>query len=188
MKYYGTRCNEAAGLQWTDVYLNETNPYITIRNVYNDGVLKPYTKTKRLKVLPIVPETKWLFEKPGWGFVFTKGKKPWSNCMLNLTWNRANKASGVKICNLYNSMRHSFGCQKLNQGFGLDQIAAIMGHTSTATTKRYAKYQVQTLAPLIGRDGGTPKPIVQNIMPNDWRFWPDKQRAKSISSPFLERS
>jgi len=69
--------------------------------------------------------------------------------MLNLIWNRANKASRIARMNLYNAMRHSFGCQRLNEGFSLDEIRRVYSHTTSKTTERYAAYQLQTLEDII---------------------------------------
>jgi integrase len=155
MRRYGCRINEASGLLKANVFLTHTPPYVILSTVLGAmGELKQTTKTKRIKVLPVIPELRWLFEGVnGSDFVFAKKRgrkwKPYSNKMLNLIWNRANKASGVTQTNLYNSMRHSFGCQRLNEGFSRDEIKTVMGHTSIKTTERYAAYQLQTLEGII---------------------------------------
>ena len=155
MRRYGCRINEASGLLKANVFLQHDPPYVILSTVLGAvGELKQTTKTKRIKVLPVIPELRWLFEGVNDSdFVFAKkwGRKwkPYSNKMLNLIWNRANKASGVTQTNLYNSMRHSFGCQRLNEGFSRDEIKTVMGHTSIKTTERYAAYQLKTLEGII---------------------------------------
>jgi integrase len=151
MRTYGCRTNEASGLQKRNIYLEADPPYVILENVLGAcGKLKLMTKTRKIKVLPILPEIKWIFQNGNESdFVFFKNGRPYSNKMLNRVWNRANKESGVKIVNLYNSMRHSFGFQRLNQGYGLDQIGAVMGHMDGRSTKRYAKYQVEKLIDVI---------------------------------------
>ena len=47
---------------------------------------------------------------------------------------------------MYQGLKHSFGCQRLNAGFPMEAIRDIMGHTSTKTTERYAKYALDSLA------------------------------------------
>jgi len=155
MRRYGTRTNEASGLLKQNVFLGNNPPYFVITSVLGaTGNLKPYTKTKRIKILPILPELRWIFENAnGSQFVFAKqwrGEwRPYTNRMLNLIWNRANKASGIAPINLYNAMRHSFGCQRLNEGFSLDEIRRVYSHTTSKTTERYAAYQLQTLEDII---------------------------------------
>jgi len=158
MRRYGCRINEASDLLKANVHLENNPSYVVLATVLGAmGQLKPTTKTKRIKVLPIIPELRWLFENEnGSDFVFAKKRKPYTNKMLNLIWNRANKISGVTTINLYNAMRHSFGWQRLNQGYSLDEIKTVMGHTSTKTTERYAAYQLQTLEGIIrGNDKST---------------------------------
>jgi integrase len=162
MRRYGCRINEASGLLKANVHLENSPSYVVLATVLGAmGQLKPTTKTGRIKVLPVIPELKWLFEGANDSeFVFAKKFKggwiPYSNKMLNTLWNRANRVSGVTTINLYNAMRHSFGCQRLNQGFSRDEIKTVMGHTSTKTTERYASYQLQTLESIIrGNDRPT---------------------------------
>jgi integrase len=157
MRRWGRRTNEASGLLKTNVHLDRNPAYFVVATVLGAaGQLKPYTKTKRIKVLPILEELKWIFEPTDGndsGFVFAKkwrGEwRPYTNRMLNLIWNRANSTSGVTKVNLYNAMRHSFATQRLNQGYSLDEVRAILDHTTSKTTERYAQYQLQTLEGII---------------------------------------
>ena len=80
--------------------------------------------------------------------MFTKNTRPYSNKILSGVWKRATKEAGIEI-NLYNGVRHSFGCQRLNSGYGLDEIKAIMGHTNVKTTERYAQYELKSLENII---------------------------------------
>jgi integrase len=155
MRCYGCRTNEASGLLKQNVFFEHDPAYVAIATVLGaTGQLKPYTKTKRSKILPIVPELVWVFETDNPSqFAFAKkwrGEwRPYTNRMLNLIWNRANIASKIRKVNLYNSMRHSFGMQKLNEGYSLDEIKTVMGHTTNKTTGRYAQYQLKTLQGII---------------------------------------
>ena len=162
LRRYGCRTNEASGLLKQNVFLDHTPPYVVLATVLTASGLKPYTKTKRIKILPIIPELKWLFESGnGSEFVFAKKWRgewlPYTSRMLNRIWNKANKESGIAPINLYNGTRHSFGCQRLNQGFSRDEVRAVMGHTSTKTTERYAAYQLESLQGIIQ---GIYKPLI----------------------------
>ena len=63
---------------------------------------------------------------------------------------KANRVYGVPILNVYNSLRHSWACQRLNAGFLIQEISAGLGHTSTKMTEDvYAQYQVGKLSDVI---------------------------------------
>jgi integrase len=155
LKFYGCRLNEACGLQRKNIFQEHQPSYIVISSVIGkNGQLKPITKTKRIKVLPIIPETEWLFKPTEvTPLLFSHSGKPYTSKKLNRIWESANKKAnieyGVPILNVYNSLRHSFACQRLNQGFSLDKVSTVLGHTSTQMTKRYAQYTVDKLGDVI---------------------------------------
>ena len=154
LRSYGCRLNEACGLLRENIFLKHNPPYIIISSVIGKkGQLKLVTKTKRIKVLPIIPETQWLFKGNEVPFLFSQNGKPYTSKKLNRIWESANKKGnieyGVPILNVYNSLRHSFACQRLNQGFSLDKVSTVLGHTSTQMTKRYAQYTVDKLGDVI---------------------------------------
>jgi site-specific recombinase XerD len=70
--------------------------------------------------------------------------------MLERVWAKANRQAnaehGTPMINLYNGLKHSFGCQRLNQGFSLDEVRAVMGHADLRTTGKYAKYATEKLS------------------------------------------
>ena len=51
-------------------------------------------------------------------------------------------------------MWNSFGCQRLNAGFNLDEIRTVMGDSSIRTTQRCAKYQIEKLQNIIRGGNG----------------------------------
>lgn len=154
MRYTGCRPNEAMGLLRENVFLKANPPYLVLATVYGYSGLRPNTKTRISKPLPIIPEIEWTLKpREVSRFVFTKKGEPYRPRMLQRIWNEANKKAhekyGVPIINLYNGLKHSFGCQRLNAGFSLEAIKTIMGHTSGKTTERYAKYALEKLAPVM---------------------------------------
>ena len=156
MRHYGCRTNEAGGLLRKNVFL-EKGYFAVVTTIRKDGSVKETTKTKRVRVLPIIPETKWIFETKGDSpFLFTKGGRPYTNKRMNSVWKKANKASGVQIINLYNGVRHSFAMQRLNSGFSLDEVRAMLGHTSSRMTERYAQFTPKSLESIIRG-----KPVIQ---------------------------
>ncbi len=50
---------------------------------------------------------------------------------------------------LYQAVRHSFAMSRLSEGFTLDEIGAVLRHSSKEVTKRYAQYQNKQLLPVI---------------------------------------
>jgi integrase len=151
MRYTGCRPNEAMGLLRENVFLKANPPYLVLATVYGKFGLKPNTKTRIAKPLPIIPEIEWILKPKEVGrFVFTSKGNPYTQKTLRYTWEKANKKAhekyGIPIINLYNGLKHFFGCQRLNAGFSLEAIKSIMGHTSGKTTERYAKYALEKLA------------------------------------------
>ena len=71
-------------------------------------------------------------------FLFSaNGKDPYSLRSLDKIWREAGVKAGIKI-KLYNAVRHSLGCQLMDEGAHLENVRDIMGHTSTEMTRRYA--------------------------------------------------
>jgi len=78
-------------------------------------------------------------------FVFVREDgNPYTNKNLNSIWKPACEKTGIKI-KLQNAMRHSLGCQMVDQGDDLDLVREQLGHTDIRTTKRYAQRSEQTL-------------------------------------------
>ena len=101
---------------------------------------------------------KWIFEPPsknpsafvdGGRLVFGKYGKPYTGGQLIGIWNRANLKSKIEHINLYNAMRQSFACQRLNDGFQLSEVQAVLGHTTPMMTQKYAQYAVDKLGGII---------------------------------------
>ncbi len=154
LRAYGTRMNEAIGLLRENVF----EDYFIISSVLDfHGNLRPSTKTKKVKVLPIIPETKWIFEPvdppayvDGKQLVFGSNGRAYTNKMLRRRWNIANRQAKVQRINLNNAMRHSFAMQRLNDGFSLGEVSTVLGHSNLQTTvNRYAKYTTEKLAEII---------------------------------------
>jgi integrase len=161
MRRYGLRTNEAGGLLKKNVFLNHTPPYFVVAiTIRKNGEVKETTKTKMARVLPIIDETRWIFETNGDSiFVFIKRGRHYTSKRMNSVWKKANKASGVQIINLYNGVRHSFAMQRLNNGFSLDEVKTMLGHTSSRMTERYARYTLKSLENIVR--GGSYSPVIQ---------------------------
>lgn len=151
IRYTGCRPNEAGGLLKENLFLKAEPPYLVLATVLGGkGQLKPNTKTRKVKPLPIIPEIAWTLKpKELTVFVFSRNGRPYRKKMLERIWDRANAQAtaqyGTPRVPLYQGLRHSFASQRLNLGYSLDLIGQVMGHTDMRTTQKYAKYQVGRL-------------------------------------------
>jgi len=86
--------------------------------------------------------------------VFTHNQRGshYDNKLLNRIWKTACEANNIKI-GLYEGVRHSFGHQMRNKGYPLSFIQAILHHTSSKTTERYAHLDRSLIAEAIENRG-----------------------------------
>jgi integrase len=154
MRWTGCRPNEACGLLRENV--NWERRQVVLATVIGEyaGVIKANTKTRKVKPLPIIPEIEEaLRQKHAGRFVFMahhqKTLIPYSKGILWRVWKRAmdlaHKEHQVPIVQMYQGLKHSFGCQRLELGFSKEQLKDIYGHTSLKTVERYAKYKTASL-------------------------------------------
>jgi hypothetical protein len=74
-------------------------------------------------------------------WAFSEGGRPYHIWRLERIWNTACVKAGIKI-NLYNGLKHSFGCQRLGQEFNKSDLKEVFGHRDMRSVDRYAKYQM----------------------------------------------
>lgn len=151
MRYTGCRPGEAAGLLRKNVFIQHDPPYFILASVIGEkGQLKESTKTRLARPLPIIPELMDVMKpREVTPFVFSHHGRHYMVQRLNKIWRYASKKAqekyGTPVVNLYNGLKHSFGCQRLNQGFTIGEIQAVMGHRDARTTKRYSEYLTEKL-------------------------------------------
>jgi integrase len=134
---YGLRVGEVRALQKDCV----TDDEIIIKRAFSDNDLMEKTKTKRVRKYKITSYVKNILDSllPRFLYVFVRDDgKPYTNKDLNKIWRQACSQVGVEI-KLYNAIRHSLGCQLLNEGRDLSFVQEVLGHTRPEMTKRYAK-------------------------------------------------
>jgi integrase len=135
------RPSETRALQWEDVDLKHDR--ITIRRHYSLSQIRPATKAKQIKILPLDGEVrKTLQTLPrhiSSPFVFWKGKmgRSFSESWARKLWKRISSSLGVNI-SLYQGTRHSSATEAVNR-VGVDATQEFLHHTNRAMTKRYAK-------------------------------------------------
>ena len=109
--------------------------------------MRPTTKSKRIKVLPLDGEMKEaLMRLPRHitsPFVFQKNGRHYSESYARKLWNRITSAMGIRI-SLYQGTRHSSITAAVER-VGYDDVQEFVGHANRAMTKRYGKMNVKRL-------------------------------------------
>lgn len=142
----GLRPSETMALKWKDV--DREAGCIHIRAGISIGVYRQITKTRRQWDIPITRSVKEILDhvprslKSEFLFSYNDSKGRfyvrYGEKKLRSIWNTACETVGIKGIHLYCGTRHSFASQHVNEGIALADIGAMMGHTSTETTKKYA--------------------------------------------------
>lgn len=98
MRFYGCRSNESAGLLKENVFLDADKPHVVIATALGrKSGLKPTTKSRVARSLPIHNKLRWIFEnRSDSRFQFTHKGIPYSNGVLVRIWNKANKLAHDK--------------------------------------------------------------------------------------------
>ncbi len=134
---YGLRVGEVRAIK-RDAIKGEK---IYIKRAFSDNDLKESTKTGEIRSYDLTPKAKEIIEgQKHFGeyiFIRTDGK-PYTDKNLNRIWHEAEEKAGIKI-KLYNAIRHSLGCQLLDEGHDLSLVQEVLGHKSASMTRRYAK-------------------------------------------------
>lgn len=140
------RPSETRALQWEDIDLKHDR--VIIRRHFSLNEIRPTTKAKRIKILPLDGEVKQsLLTLPRHltsPFTFWKGNgRPFSESWARKLWKRISLTLGVNI-SLYQGTRHSSATEAADR-VGVDAVQEFLHHTSRAMTKRYAKVNVRAL-------------------------------------------
>lgn len=152
---YGLRIGEVRALKWDAI----KDGRVYIRRAFSDNELRERTKTGDVRNPELTPYAQEIIKGltcigP---FLFARQDgNPYTNKNLNRIWRRAGKASGIKI-KLYNAVRHSLGCQLLDEGQDLSLVQEILGHKSQQMTRRYARRTAKRIGQILtmrrcGRD------------------------------------
>jgi len=113
---------------------------LIVKRSFSQNELMETTKTKRIRRLPLTERTLEIINRtpPSFSdFVFTyDGQKPYTERQLRRIWKAACEKVGIKI-HAKNAIRHSMGCQLLDEGVDLEMVRDLYGHTSTNTTRHH---------------------------------------------------
>ncbi|MDO8609290.1 MAG: site-specific integrase [bacterium] len=135
--YFGRRLNEALTLQWQNVQLEQ--------NIYT--IEAKYSKIRRKQDYPLIkPITDFLIlqgvQKKG--FIFEGEKTPHvTSNTFRRHWSKVLKNAGIEKMRVHDT-RHVLGNAFVNKGESLENVGKLLGHSSVAVTKRYAKTSLQT--------------------------------------------
>jgi integrase len=150
IRYYGVRPEEASGLLKSAI--NWETREITISKVYVDGKMKPRTKTKTERMLPMIPEIEEHLKKawiPGQArndkpnnsiFIFSVKGQPYTRHIRERRWNKAMVQAVQKYSTrgmTLRDLRHSAATSWRRRGVPLDLISRILGHSDLRVTDKF---------------------------------------------------
>jgi len=127
----GRRLNEVLSLKWSDINFDAST--YTIVSASNKA-RKDMTYTLRQEHLDALGE-------PSNGFVFPAIKdttKKMNGGSLKRHWQKILERSKIENLRIHD-LRHIIGGTLVDNGASLEQVASILGHSSTSITKRYSK-------------------------------------------------
>ena len=135
---YGLRIGELRAVQWDCI----TDEEVIIRRAFAENELMESTKTSKERRYGLTAKARQLLKalsvtSPTFVFVRADGK-PYTDKNLNALWTKACAEADVEKIKLYNAVRHSLGCQLLDQDVPMDAVQKILGHARPEMTKRYA--------------------------------------------------
>jgi len=136
---HGRRLNEVLSMEWSMINID--------KGIYTVGY--DINKAKKNMIYQLTPEIMELFLNIEYssGLLFRSpitGKK--FKC-IRKAWKRILKAANISKNVTIHDLRHLIGEISVNElELPLETVAAILGHTSTQVTKRYAKVRTDTAA------------------------------------------
>lgn len=148
------RPSETRALQWSDLDL--THDRVTIRRHFSLNQVRPATKAKNIKYLPLDGEVKKvLLNLPRHltcPFVFWKRDgHPFSENWARKLWKRISSSQGINIC-LYQGTRHSSATEAADRA-GVDATQEFLHHTNRKMTERYVNRNPERLRKVLRKSG-----------------------------------
>lgn len=115
---------------------------LVIKRAFSQFELRETTKTYRIRRLPLTSRAQEILKSAPVSFseyLFTHdGRRPYYERKMREIWKAACKEAGFKISQKC-AVRHSLGCQLLDDGAELALVQEIYGHSTIEMTRRYAK-------------------------------------------------
>ena len=137
---HGRRQNEILSLEWDDINLDNRTYSIKFEN---NKVRKPMTYKLSNELL----ETLESIGIQNSGYIFhavTDKDKKMNKGTVRNHWKKILEQLGINI--RIHDLRHLIGGTLVSSGKTLEQVASVLGHTSTSVTKRYSKVRQEVAA------------------------------------------
>jgi site-specific recombinase XerD len=135
--YYGRRLNEALTLKWNSIYFDQ--------NIY--VVEAVCAKNRRRTEYPMPKVIADFLKEYGIkkdGFIFPgETTEHVTESTFRRHWKQVTQRAGIDSMRIHDT-RHALGNTFINRGESLENIGKVLGHSSIAVTKRYAKTNLQT--------------------------------------------
>lgn len=144
---YGLRVGEVRAIKRDAV----KDGKIYVRRAFSENELRERTKTGDIRNPDLTPYAKEIIDgqKHLGEFLFVRSDgKPYTNKNLNAIWRVACGKAEISI-KLYNAIRHSLGCQLLDEGQDLSTVQELLGHKNASMTQRYAKRTSRKLGQIL---------------------------------------
>jgi len=126
--FTGARLNEILTLKWEHVWLDDSLLILPDSKTGKKGITLNTPARKVLETLPRIS---------GNPYVICGQKEGRHLINLQKPWRRIRKRAGLEDVRLHD-LRHTFASMAARQGGSLPAIGALLGHTQSQTTQRYA--------------------------------------------------
>jgi len=158
---YGLRVGEVRAIKREAIKGSK----VYIKRAFSDNNLRESTKTGEVRSYDLTPTAKEIVDNQKHlnEFLFVREDgNPYTNKNLNHIWMDATKKAGISI-KLYNAIRHSLGCQLLDEGHDLSLVQEVLGHKNPSMTRRYAKRTAKKIGQVLSmRRQGCSRIAVEN--------------------------
>lgn len=142
----GARKTEVLSMEWQHIDLD------------SGRWLKPAERTKqrRLHVVPLSGHARDLLlarrDKASSRFVFPGRESGAHRTSIKKVWEEVRELAGLGNCRIHD-LRHTFASMAVSQGCSLEAIGALLGHSQTSTTQRYAHLHDEPLRRMVENIG-----------------------------------
>lgn len=137
MRQYGLRPSEVRALMKNSIREGE----IHIEWSFSENLLRNTTKTGESRSYLITGYVQKILDKlpkNNSRFLLVRDDgEPYSSKNLNRIWSKALQDADMPHFKMYNAMRHSLARNLLEQGYGFDVVAEVLGHASVEMTRSF---------------------------------------------------
>ncbi|MDD2566942.1 MAG: site-specific integrase [Thiovulaceae bacterium] len=135
--YYGRRLNEALTLSWRSIYFDQ-NIYVV------EAIYAKNTRRTEYPLPKVITNFLQEYSVQKDGFIFPgETTEHVTESTFRRHWKKVTQRAGIEGMRIHDT-RHALGNTFINRGESLENIGKVLGHSSVAVTKRYAKTSLQT--------------------------------------------